>query len=1079
MSITELSIKRPSLVIVTFMVLVLGGIIGYTKLGYELFPNFSEPIVTITTLYPGASPPEVENKVTKKVEDAVAGLENISEVTSKSMENMSLVIVTLKAGANINLAMQDAQRKVQNIKADLPTDAKSPMIAKVSPSDSPFMQLSATSNLSDREFYDLVDDKILPQLQQIKGVAQITLLGGEQREIRINANQDKLRLYGISLLQLNAAIAGANIDLPTGKVKTAANQITVRLAGKFASMDDIRNLALVTMPNPSGGTSIVHVGDVAEVTDGVKDVASVSRYNGKNGIGLQVKKQSDGNAVAISHEIKAKIAEIERLHAGAGVKFTIAGDNTDFTMESVHAVQHDLVIAIVLVAAVMLLFLHSFRNAVIVMVSIPASLISTFIAMAVFGFSLNLMTLLAMSLVIGILVDDSIVVLENIQRHLEMGKNKVQAAIDGRSEIGFSAMAITLVDVVVFLPIVIFVNTTIGDILRQFATMIVVSTLMSLFVSFTVTPWLASRFGQVSHLNPANPFHRALMWFESLLDALTAWYGRRLEWALNHKLVSTAIVLACFGGLAWVMSLGILGEELVSQGDQGKFLLKLEYDKSVTLTENALRTKRVEDLLLTKPEVASIFSNIGGPLASGGTGQGSPNVSELTMKLVPASDRALSTEKYMIALRQELARRFAGVKFASNVIGLKEGGAPIELVLTGANYESLIATGKNVKARIAAVPGANDVQMSVEDGMPELNLTIDREKMATLGLDMINVGMTLNTAFAGNDNSKFRTAGNEYDIRIMMDAFDRQSAADLANMTFTNNRGQQVKLAEFATVTQNLSPSQLERKDRAPSLSITAYNLGTSTGKVSDAINGILAQKDVVPSDVNVAWGGDTKRTNESMGALFSALIIGLLCVYLIMVALYDNFVYPFVVLFSIPVALIGAFLALNFAMSTTSVFTMLGIIMLLGLVAKNAILIVDFTNQLKSEGYGSYDALVEAGKTRLRPIIMTTVAMVAGMFPIAVAKGAGAEWKNGLGLVLLGGLTSSMLLTVFVVPMAYLAVDKVAARFKFRSKTTSNNDDTVPPQNGLQHGSHHAPIQEPSYGEESMPEGALVRQTV
>ncbi len=1026
MSITELAIKRPSLIIVIFTILTFGGIVSYNKLGYQLMPNFAQPIINIQTAYPGASPSEVESKVTRKIEDAVSALDNIDKINSKSLEDVSVVTVSFKNGTNIDKVLQDAQRKIENIKADFPTDVKSPVLSKVSQSDVPIIQLIATADISPKEFFTLMDEDVKPQLQKINGIANINLLGGEEREIRVNVNPEKLKLYGLSLLQINATLQDANVEVPAGKIKDNAEQISVRLAGKFKNIDDIKNQIILGIgPNQSP----IRIGDVAEVRDDVKDASTIGRFNGKEGIALLIKKQPDANAVAISKEVKNNLSQIEKLYASKGLKIVVADDNADFTLQSVEAVQHDLLIAIILVAAVMLLFLHSLRNAIIVMIAIPTSLVATLIVMQVLGYSFNLMTLLAMSLVVGILVDDSIVVLENIQRHLEMGKDKRTAALDGRNEIGFSAAAITFVDVVVFLPIVLFVNTTIGEILRQFSVVIVTSTLMSLLVCFTLTPWLASRWGKLEHLNPKNPLQAILIWFEKQLDNFTHWYSARLKWALKHRGISFGIVLLCFAGLGAMMSLGILGEELVSQGDQGKFTMKLEFDKRASVTNTNIQTKKIENLLLSNPSVKSVFANIGGPSITGGTGLGAANISELSVALVPKEDRILGTEQFMLTIRDSILRQTTGINIEGAVVGIAGGGAPIELILTGPDYKTMLAAGQKLKKEIAKLPGADNVRVSVEDGMPELNVNLDREKMATLGINVSSVAVSLRTAFNGNDDNKFKDKGTDYDIKIMVDEYDRKNPDDVANMNFVNDKGQQVKLSQFATIAQTSGPSQLERQDRQPSLSITAYNVGTSTGTLSNKINTILQQPNFLPNDVRVIWGGETKRTEESLGALFAAFAIGLFCVYLLMVALYDNFIYPLVVLFSIPVALIGSMSALNFSMTPMSVFTQLGTIMLLGLVAKNAILIVDFANQLKEEGKSSYDALIQACEQRLRPILMTTIAMVLGMLPIAIAKGAGAEWKNGLGLVLIGGLTSSMMLTVFLVPMAYLTVDKIAEK--------------------------------------------------
>lgn len=1028
MTLTEIAIKRPSLIIVIFSILALGGIFAYTNLGYELMPDFAAPIITITTVYPGASPSEVENSVTKKIEDAISGLENIDDITSKSLENASLVIVNFKNGTDLDLSMQEAQRKIDNIKRDLPAEVQSPTMSKVSPNDQPIMQVSVTANISDKVLYNKMETEILPQLQQLKGVAEIAMLGGEERQIRVNVNEDKLNFYKISLLQVTQAIKQANMEFPTGKVKNPDNQMTVKLAGKITSMEELKNLVIFTPPMGSP----IRLKEVAEVNDGIGDITSVIRFNGQNGIGLRIKKQSDANAVATSKAIRDKVAILEKNYAKDNLKFTIADDVSLFTLESVNAVIHDLEIAIVLVALVMLLFLHSLRNSLIVMVSIPASLVSAILAMWLLGYTLNLMTLLAMSLVIGILVDDSIVVLENIYRHLEMGKDRRQASLDGRNEIGFSAVSITMVDVVVFLPIT-FINTTIADILRQFSVIVVISTLMSLFVCFTLTPWLASRFSKVTHLNPKNPLQWLLIQFEKGLDSFTDGYVSIVRWALTHKLMTIGMILLLFVGIGQVMKLGILGQELVAQGDQGKFILRMEYDKNTSIQHNNLVTKQIENYILNRPEVDYVYSNVAGSSTGAfATGLGAENRAEMTVQLFPISKiERVNTEKYMTQVRKELAAKFAGIEISSSVIGLvNTGQAPIEIILSGENYEQVIATANKLKTMIVNTPGANDVQVSVQAGNPELRIELDRERMTQLGLNIATVGATLQNSFAGNDDSQFREGGNDYDIKVMLDAFDRKNPENVKEVSFLNAQGQLIKLAQFAKITQSTSPSVLERKDRRGSVTVTSYNLGKGSGTVAQDINAQLA-KNPLPEGISLKWGGDIKRQNDSFGAMGLALLASLVLVYLIMVALYDNFIYPFVVLFSIPVAMIGALLALNLSMSNFSIFAGLGIIMLLGLVMKNAILIVDFTNHLKEQGKQTFDALLESVKERMRPILMTTVAMVFGMVPIAIATGAGAEWKNGLAWVLIGGLLSSMFLTIVLVPVMYYAVDLAKERLE------------------------------------------------
>jgi HAE1 family hydrophobic/amphiphilic exporter-1 len=1030
MTLTEISIKRPSLIIVIFAVLLLGGAFCYTKLSYELMPDMSQPTLVVTTQYPGAAPVNVEQTVTKEIEDVLSGVDGIKTISSQSLEGNSIITAEFNVGTDIDSKEQEVQRKINNILSDLPDDVKTPSISKVTPSDSPIMQLTATSNLTNAAFYDVMKNEIKPQLQQIGGVGEITLIGGQEREIQVNVIKDKLDYYGLSILSITQAINNANVEFPAGKVKSEGSigQMTVRLAGKFTSVDQLKEVIVAL---PAAG-SPVKLGDVATVSDVTKDPSSVFRYNGQNGIGILIKKQGDANAVDISEQVKQKIGTIEKRYSKSGVKFIIADDSADYTLDSADGVVHDLIIAVFLVAAIMLLFLHSLRDSLIVLVAIPTSLISTFIAMYLFGFTLNLMSLLALSLVIGILVDDSIVVLENIHRHLHMGKDKRTAALDGRNEIGFSALAITTVDVVVFGPLCLIQNT-IGDILRQYSVTIVVATLMSLFVCYTLTPWLASRFGKITILNNDNFFHKPLVWFEKIIDALTHWYVGALKWTLQHKLIMSGFILGLFLSIIAVLKLGVIGNEFVTQSDKGQFRLALEFDKNLTVKQNNLRSLEIENYLRRQADVTTVFSNVAGSSTSSVVaGVGSDYKTELTVTVIDKTLRTSSTEQLMLKKSQEIAEHFPGVKVSPSMVSMINGGDPIQIVLNGENKEELMDAANELKSRIAVMPGAISASLSVEAGNPEVEVKIDRDKMGQLGLTINSVGATLQNAYAGDDEAKYRVGNNEYDIRVKFDDFNKHDVEDVRNISFINDSGKLITLSQFATISQTSGPSVLERKDRRSSVTVKSNILGITSGELVDRINKSLLEKPL-PEGIDIRWTGDAERQADSFSSLASAIIAALLLMYLVMVALYNNFVYPFVVFFSIPVAFLGVFLILALTKSSMSIFTILGMIMLLGLVAKNAILIVDFANHRKEHGDSTWTALIEAGRTRLRPILMTTLAMIIGMLPIATSTAAGSEWKNGLAWVIIGGLTTSLCLTVFIVPMAYYCVDRIGEKWAGR----------------------------------------------
>jgi HAE1 family hydrophobic/amphiphilic exporter-1 len=545
MSITSLSVNRPTLVVVVFSILAFFGLISYSSLKYELLPEMSFPVVMVTTIYPGAGPGEVESTVSKTIENEVSSLENIDELQSFSMEGVSLIVIKFKHGTNSDLSLQNAQRKINAIRSKLPEDIEDPALDKFSFDDLPIMKLGVTSNIAPVELNDLLDNKIIPDLARVEGVAKLSVVGNTKREIRVNINQQKLESYGLSLLQVTNAIQSSNMDFPTGKLKNAQAQYQIRLGGKFENVEDIRNLIIATSKD---NNNPIYLYDIADVFDGTADVETVSRINGAPSVALMIVKQKEGNAVAVSASVKEKIIELEEMYADQNLKFNIASDSSDYTLAAADAVTHDLMIAVILVAVIMLFFLHSLRNAFIVMVSIPLSIITTFIIMYVMGFSLNLMTLLALTLVVGILVDDSIVVIENIYSHLEKGLTPREAAIKSWDEIGMSVASITLVIIVVFLPIG-FVEGMMSDMLKAFSLVVAFATLVSLIVSFTVTPLLASRFAKLTHLDENKIVDKPLIWFEKFINGIRDGYLSLLNWSLRNKTITVVTILTIvFGG---------------------------------------------------------------------------------------------------------------------------------------------------------------------------------------------------------------------------------------------------------------------------------------------------------------------------------------------------------------------------------------------------------------------------------------------------------------------------------------------------------------------------------------------------
>ncbi len=1020
MTITELSIKRPTLVVVVFSVLGVLGIFSYTQLKYELLPKITPPYVTITTIYPGASPAEVETSVTKVIEDAVSGIDKVANVYATSSEGVSLVSMEFTMSADVNVSLQDAQRKVSEVSSTLPSGAKSPTFSKFALDELPVLRIGATANIPSRRFFKMLDDLIRPRLAKLEGVGQITLVGGDEREIRVNIDAAKLRSCGLSLLQVDQMIRASNLDFPTGKIEQGTAQYIVRLAGKYRSMEELRGLVIgVTR---GGGT--IRVGDVAEVEDGRKDYTQLSRINGKSSVGIIVQKQGDANAVEVSKVVRGEMTQLEKEYADVGLAFEVAQDGSTFTVDAANAVKHDLVLAIIFVAIVMLAFLHSIRNSVIVMIAIPSSLVSTFIMILAFGFSLNLMTLLGLSLVIGILVDDSIVVLENIHRHLEMGDEMRVAALKGRNEIGFAALSITMVDVVVFVPLAL-VSGLIGNIMREFALVVVSSTLMSLFVSFTITPLLASRFSKIEKMTAGSLLGTFALWFEERFRRLTAEYLKALEWSLAHRGRTFLLTLALFVGSMLLPMFGFIGSEFMPQSDRGEFTVTMELPSGSNLANTNFVTLDAERIVLAMPEVDRVFTNVG-VSTEGFVGQSSNYLTELNVTLVPRENRTRSTDEVSDAIKKKI-QQIPGVQVRTSPIGIfgTANQSPIQLLVSAPEYEQALKAAEGLAAVVRTVPGTADVRLSSEMGKPEMQVEIDREKLASFGLTLSEVGEALRIAFNGDDESKYREGTDQYPIRVVLDRLDRSQTEDIGSLTFASRAGRLIQLKQFATVTLATGPTKLQRQNRNYSVTVYSQAVARPSGSIVADIKSAVG-KNPLPQGVGISYLGDEKNRSESFDSLLLALAAAILFVYMIMVALYDSFVYPFVVLFSIPVAVIGAFLALALTMKALNIFSMLGIIMLVGLVGKNAILLVDRTNQMRKErDLSVHDALVEAAQTRLRPILMTTASMVVGMSPIAFSLSSGSEFKSGLAWALIGGLLSSLLLTLVLVPVVYTTVDR------------------------------------------------------
>ncbi|MBI5471437.1 MAG: efflux RND transporter permease subunit [Ignavibacteriae bacterium] len=1022
MKLTELAIKRPAFITMVFVALAVLGVFGYSRMGVDLLPKMDWPIVSIVTVYPGAGPKEVESLVSKPLEEAVSGVSNLDNVRSYSYEGVSVVLAQFGFSSNVDEVTNEVQRKVEQIRSKLPKDADPPKISKSDLNAFPILRLSLTGEMDPRQLYQFTKDVVKNELEKVEGVSAVTIVGGQEREIRVEVDNEKLQAYGISILQVSQALSRENLDFPAGKIDERINQYIVRVAGKYRTVADIGNTVIAATLS-----GIVHLNDIAEVKDTYKESFTLSRLNSEDAIALVIQKQSDANSVKTSDRVQEAMKELEIKNKGA-IKFTVAQDITEFTRNSLAEVKRDLFLAVLLVAVVLFLFLHSPRNSLIVLLSIPTSLITTFFFMYLFGYTLNLMSLMALALVIGILVDDSIVVLENIHRHLEKGEGPIQAAIKGRSEIGFAAIAITLVDVVVFLPISM-VGGLVGRIFSEFGITVVVSTLLSLVVSFTLTPMLASKWSRLTHHTRETRIGRFILAFEAWQDRLGEQYQNLLAWALDHRKtiigVSTTLLVMSLA----LVPLGFVGSEFMTEADRGEFAINIDMPLGTTIEKTDEAVKKVESVVASMPEVQRYLSTIGKQQSQWKNAE-QGNLGQVQVKLADKSQRKLSTKQVMMEIQKQTAS-IPGLKtsFASISMWGSANMSPLQVEIIGSDLDKVTKFADRVAAIIARTRGTVDVSSSWEEGKPEVQIQVDREKMARQGLTLAEVGLAVRTAVEGDIPTQYKEKDTEYDTRVVLNKANRVHSEDVGQISLLNRAGQAVSLNQIAEVFMGKGPSEIQRKDRERLVTVAAnlsgeVALGEVTAEVERAVTA-----EGIPDDVKIFFGGDAENMRDMFSDMMIALGLAILFVYMIMVSLFESYIHPFTIMFSLPMALVGGLLGLALGGMTLSTFSMIGIIMLMGLVTKNAILLVDFTNTLRERGVAMREALLEAGKTRLRPIIMTTATMVFGMMPLALALGAGSEFRQSMAVVIIGGLTSSTLLTLVLVPVVYTYVDGLRER--------------------------------------------------
>lgn len=1055
MWLTNLSIKRPIVILMLFSAIAVLGIKSRSRMPTDLYPKIQFPFITIMTVYPGAGPEEIETLVSKPIEDAVGAVNGMKNLVSYSQEGISIIGIELELETDVDVAMADVRAKVDAARDKLPNDVEAPVIQKVDVGAIPVLTLGMSSKRPAKELREIADDIIKDQLGKLKGVASVNITGGDIREIQVNVDKSRLEAYGLSINQIAQAIAVANLNLPSGRITEGRRDYAIRAVGEFESVDDIRNLKL-SLPGPKNSMRVLTLSDIAEVKDTTAEREQLTRLQKKESIGIEIIKQSDANTVEVVDAAKEELNALKAI-LPKDVEIAIVLDQSERVREALSDVNVSLFLGAFLAVLIVFLFLHNIRGTFIVAIAIPTSIIATFIPISFAGFTLNMMVMMGLSLAVGILVDDSIVVLENIYRHLSKGESPPEAALNGRTEIGLAAITITLVDVVVFVPIA-FMGGIVGMFFREFGITVASATLFSLLVSFTLTPMLASRWYRKDEAVEAKTGLFAK--FDEFYHSLDRHYRNVLSWALGHR---WQVITIGFGSLLFVFLVAgaFLGTNFFPEIDQGAVGVSIEMPAGTSLTATDAVAAHIEDIAARIPEAKDIFTKVGtsggGRIQAGSTG---PNFAEVTIALKEKEstfDRILrpftpKDKRKRVRLDSEIARdlgRQIGdipgaiikVKAQASMGG---GQMPIDIELTGGTDAERNQIAEKVKNIVAGTPGVMNADLSWKVGKPEVKANIDRLKAANMGLTVGQIASALRMSIAGNTDTKFRQEGKEYDIRVRLNEYDRYSLSDVGRTVVGSVNGRPIFLQDVANIVRTTGPTMIERKNRQRKISVTADLMpGYALQGVRKAIDNNLKAIDM--GNVHYRWGGQVEMMGESFGHMRSALILAILLVYMLMAALFESLLNPFIIMFSIPMALIGAILALVITGETMSIVSMIGIIMLMGLVTKNAILLIDYTNTLRSRGKERNEAILEAGPTRLRPILMTTLAMIFGMLPTALKLGRGSEFRAPMAIAVIGGLIVSTLLTLVVVPTLYSVFDDLMAGWQDRKRRLLGRLAVVP----------------------------------
>lgn len=1013
MNLSSVAIKRPVFTVMMAVALLVLGWFGFKNLGTDLFPDVSFPVVAITVPYPGASPTEVETLVTKPLEDTVVGLNGIDRVRSFSREGVSQVLVIFKLGVDISDATAEVREKISGVRFKLPNEIKEPTINRFDVSASPIITytLSSKGSLSAARKY--AEDVIKPALEQVEGVAVVDVKGGAAREIRVSLDRAKLDALRLDPSAVVMRLRAANLNVPAGHYDEGTKEVSVRTVGDFQDVEAIRNTIVAT----AADGSVVKLRDVGSVEDGFEEQQTLVRVNSDETVSFDILKQSGTNTVAVADGVKAKLAKLQK-DLPPDLKVTEIVDQSRFIRENIHEVEISIVFGGAMAILIILIFMLDLRSTMISAVALPTSVIGTFFAMYVLGYTLNMMTLLGLSLAIGLLIDDAVVVRENIFKHLERGKPPAQAALDGTKEIALSVFATTLTIVAVFMPVA-FVKGMVGQFFRQFGITISVAVMLSLFVAFTLDPMLSSKFSHaIDHSGTKkDPFLFLKRPFLAFFEGMEAVYRGMLGWAVRHKLIVAGLA---FGSLFFMGFIAKLtGSEFVNAEDRGQFITEIELPAGTSLAETARLSGLAEAELRQNKDVVTVFSTITG------------NKAKWRILTTPKSARPTVSLLALKDVARKVANKLPNAMVSLADIPFVEGAgteAPIMIDVRGGSYDDLAPTANELAKILKTTPGVQDVQVKYTPGRPELTVEIDRQKAADLGVGVAQIALALRTAMEGEEAGKLRVAGTmgkseEVPIKVRLGKPDRASEANLAAITIMTPKGP-VKLTDVAKFVRAEGPQVIEREARSRQIQVWATPVGRPLGDIVNEIKPRMGAMKL-PQGVSFAYDGQIRmmgETNENMGL---ALLLGVVFIYIVLASQFESFIHPLTIMLTLPLAFVGAILGLFMTGNTLAMGAMIGIILLMGLVTKNAILLIDRAIvRVREHGETPLQAILEAGPERLRPILMTSAAMVLGMLPTATGKGDGSEFRAPMAIAVIGGVISSTLLSLLVVPAFYVGIE-------------------------------------------------------